>query len=186
MSKIIGISAKKQGGKTTMMAQLVTNLQGSVEVICFADFLKEIVCKCFAGEHLSWVNTAILDAESTKQTKAPCGKTFRELLQYIGTDVFRKLDPNCWINAYKLKAYNTEKDYIITSDVRFPNEVEAIHAMGGKVIRLTRAPFAQADQHESETALDNYPYFDLICSNEHMSIDEQNQWVKRNINRILC
>jgi len=187
--QIIGISAKKQGGKTTMANQLVKHIQGRVDMVCFADFLKQIVCTCFAGEHLSWVSVGALDNETAKQSVTPSGKTFRQLLQYVGTDVFRKLDPNCWVNAYRLavsrKGLIMPDEFIITPDVRFPNEVEAIHQMGGKVIRLTRAPFSEQDQHESETALDDYAFFDLVCHNELMSIEEQEQWVKENLSRII-
>jgi hypothetical protein len=185
--QIVGISAKKQGGKTTMMRHIAHHSGKVVAVVCFANFLKEIVVGCFSGDALSWVTPLDLQEENVKNMVLPCGKTYRQMLQYVGTDVFRKLEPNCWVNAYKSRVASQCIDVglILTPDVRFPNEVEAIHQMGGRVIRLTRAPFGEEDKHESETALDEYPYFDLVCHNEQMSIEEQEQWVIENLNRIV-
>tara|TARA_R100001244_G_scaffold120565_1_gene90177 strand:- start:2776 stop:3039 length:264 start_codon:yes stop_codon:yes gene_type:complete len=61
----------------------------------------------------------------------------------------------------------------IVPDVRFPNEADAIKQAGGKVIRLTRSP--HDDQHESETALDDYEGFDHVLDNANSSLDETNR-----------
>lgn len=59
----------------------------------------------------------------------------------------------------------------IVSDCRFPNEADAGRARGGVVIRLNRKD-ARKDAHGrdpnhiSETALDNYEYFDLVIDND--------------------
>lgn len=44
----------------------------------------------------------------------------------------------------------------IISDVRFPNEIVAIKKRGGIIIRVNRHRDGDADNHYSETALDNY------------------------------
>lgn len=193
--KIIGISAKKQGGKTTAMNHLVDQLgELNVLVVCFADFLKQIVTRCFGATH-GQVN----GTDKDKNTPLSCGKTAREVMQIVGTDWFRSLEPACWINNYKWILDNTTTPLIITPDVRFPNEVALIQRMGGHVIRLLRAPFPD-DRHESETALDfmekftiSYEkslkerhhhledifevMFDATINNWEMSIEEQNKAV---------
>ena len=89
--------------------------------------------------------------------------TYRELLQYLGTDLLRnQLHENCWINAlfsnYKIvgmtegwyPTYNNPDNrncdipaepiypnWIIT-DVRFPNEANVVKDRGGIVIRVNR------------------------------------------------
>lgn len=79
--------------------------------------------------------------------------TPRELMQFIGTDLFRdKLLNNIWVNAlfadYQSKTIidkNITKgfpkveypNWIIT-DVRFPNEVKAVKDRGGITIRVNR------------------------------------------------
>ena len=78
--------------------------------------------------------------------------TYREVLQFIGTDLFRnKLHEDTWVNAlfnsYKPIDRRTIQDpddsninypnWIIT-DVRFPNEAKAITDRGGIIIRVNR------------------------------------------------
>lgn len=49
---------------------------------------------------------------------------------------------------------------VVIPDVRFPNEVEAIRAAGGRVWRITRGKEASTEawrQHASETSLDDWP-----------------------------
>lgn len=184
---IIGVSAKKQGGKSTMVNVLRDLLPNSV-VMRFADFLKEIVLTCFVPSKWGW-SVEDLDLDDNKNRVTPCGKTVRQLLQVIGTDWFRHTYQDCWITAFEKKASKVTCSHILVPDVRFPNELEAIQRMGGVVVRLTRAPFQDEDQHESETALDEVAYntqhvldadpvFNVICDNQNMSMDEQAEWTK--------
>ncbi len=203
--KIIAISGKKQSGKTTAIKDLQNKID-VYEVLNFADCLKELVFSYFAAPTEEYEHTVHepFTTEESKQLKHPCGKTYRELLQIIGTDMFRGLWPDIWIENYKFRAGILCTDYpqevtILTADVRFPNEIECIQDLGGHVIRLLRNPFN--DQHESETALDNYslrdggevvwnkvyneglqrmrskPGFDAIVDNRNMDIPAQNKAV---------
>jgi len=105
--------------------------------------------------------------------------TAREVMQYVGSDVFRKMYHNVWADATirKIKQENTE--LAIITDCRFPNEVEAVQNAGGKVVRLNRDPFKGKDQHVSETALDqgnfDWAKFDSVIDNAQMNIKQQNQ-----------
>jgi hypothetical protein len=59
-------------------------------------------------------------------------------LQYWGTEVCRRgFHDDIWIASVENKMRKT-KDNIVISDVRFPNEISAIHNAGGKVIRIKR------------------------------------------------
>ncbi len=111
--------------------------------------------------------------------------TVRELLQLVGTDCMRDhLHPNTWVNALFSSYYgwdlhttqipqDSEKippvsKWLIT-DVRFPNEVEAIKERGGILIRIDRSSCytsMESSKHESETALDTYNQWDYRISNE--------------------
>ena len=121
--------------------------------------------------------------------------TPRKLLQLLGTDCIRdKVHPNAWVNAlfadYKYEIHRSEvptraagfidqhvyPNWIIT-DMRFPNELEAVKDRGGISIRVNR-PYDSLNQdslfslqkqqetnnHPSETALDNAE-FDYIIEN---------------------
>ncbi len=185
------------------------------EIICMADALKQVVIDCFIPPRLGIdLTPSMLDSDDIKKTKLPCGHTIRYLLQQVGTEMFRELYPDVWINAWKRRLSTVhrygaeEKDVVICPDVRFPNELKAIHDLGGVVIRLTRAPFADVDQHESETALDETeclkckgrgsydgwdkyypcrecngtgyiaPDFDFVMDNENFTMDEARRWAK--------
>jgi len=188
--KIIGISGRKQSGKTTAAEFLIDQYWGAAEALCFADELKDIVCECFGAK-----GDDLWGDDKGKQTLLPCGKTARRVLQIVGTDWFRSLDPDCWVRAYmggrRLQIISRYNELIVTPDVRFPNEVKCIQDLGGKVIRLLRCPFPE-DKHESETALDRIELsavgiwepttdqvicFDAFIDNRQMSIDEQNEAV---------
>ena len=115
--------------------------------------------------------------------------TPRILLQQIGTDLFRnQLHPNTWVNAtfadYKSIGDTLlegevrrvrEEDLIypnwIITDVRFPNELEAIKKHNGITIRINRGlvertgKMIQEPEHISETALDNAE-FDYVIEND--------------------
>lgn len=88
--------------------------------------------------------------------------TPRWILQYWGTDVLRDhFHDDIWIASIENKLRKT-KDNIVISDVRFPNEIKAIHNAGGKVIRIVRgedpewyadAKLANAGEHVIGSAL---------------------------------
>ena len=64
--------------------------------------------------------------------------TPRWILQWWGTEVCRKAFHNdIWIASLEHKLL-TSNDDIVISDVRFPNEISAIHNAGGLVVRIKR------------------------------------------------
>jgi len=107
----------------------------------------------------------------------PGRMTAREVLQYFGTNVCRKMYGNVWADATVRHIAAENVPLAVVTDVRFPNEVEAIQNTQGKVIRFTRAPFA-GDEHQSEKALDkevfDWSKFDYVCDNATRDIAWQN------------
>ena len=102
--------------------------------------------------------------------------TPRKLLQLLGTECGRQIiHPNIWVNSL-FADYKKDSNWIIT-DVRFPNEAQAIKDKGGIMIRINRPLYRLDDQHPSETALDNYN-FDYVIENEG-NIDELVQKIKQ-------
>lgn len=179
MRRILGFSSKKQGGKTTAVRCVLEALPQygptAPLVVSFAQPLKDIVNRCFVpGSPLR------MESEEDKATVLPCGKTVREVLQIVGTDWFRSLWPDCWVNAFRRAVEVSTCENILVPDVRFPNELAAIQQMGGHVVRFLRAPFAGQDQHASETALDDVAVplrFDALIDNRDMTIPQQNEAV---------
>lgn len=80
--------------------------------------------------------------------------TAREFMQYLGTEVMRRMYLNVWVESTLNKIQKEGSELAIIADARFPNEVNAIINRGGKVLKLNRNVFN--DQHASEIALDSY------------------------------
>lgn len=102
----------------------------------------------------------------------------RNLLQQEGTERGRNVyGENYWVHQLfaRLGYYNIRwglERFVIT-DVRFPNEVEAVQARGGKVLQVVApqryAANGLSDQariHPSERALDGFTAFDGVINND--------------------
>ena len=141
------------------------------------------------------------ELQSNWQTAYKSEITPRWLMQFIGTDLFRnRVHHNIWVNALmsKYRPIGYEKGsnkYIadvledihfntllypkwVISDVRFPNEIEAIEKVGGIVIRLSRNNGVPSD-HISETSLDEH-HFDWVINNNESVLE-----LAESIHRIL-
>ena len=99
--------------------------------------------------------------------------TAREFMQYFGTDVMRKMYSNIWVDNTIKKILAEGSELAVIPDVRFPNEVEAVLANGGEVIRLSRV--YEEDGHQSETKLDpenfDHSRFTHVIENADIGID---------------
>lgn len=103
--------------------------------------------------------------------------TVREMLQRIGTEAMRdRIHQNVWVNAlfadYKptnsIQGVTRDQkfpNWLIT-DVRFPNEADAVKARGGILVRIDRPGKEDTGTHPSETALDNYDKWDVRFIND--------------------
>lgn len=164
---IIVLSGKARSGKDTV-ANILEGLfhkeKRTVRVIAYADFLKTILSKCFllSPEQL-YGNMKEAPIEGLKMNTGSLLEsdrcwTPRELLQYIGTDVFRKINPDCWVNVVRSKAlYDSDAAHTIITDGRFPNEIDWVVERGGFHIHIERSErdFSNNNTHISETSLDN-------------------------------
>ena len=96
--------------------------------------------------------------------------TAREFMQYLGTDVMRKMYEPIWVK-YCIDNIQSEESLIATiDDVRFLNELEAVQKVGGKVIYLDRNNDSK-DNHSSENELRQHlDKFDAVIDNSELSI----------------
>ncbi len=227
MTNILGISGKKQSGKTTagnflfgsamlsaglveyahveesgelvvpyegadgirpcifpinsmhpnMVEYMSENIWKEIKTYNFADDLKQICInilglterQCYGTDEEKNSLTNISPPDKTSKMTA------REVMQHVGTDFFRKIYPQVWVDSTIRKIQREKPRLAVVVDCRFPNEVQGIQNAGGKVIRLTRNIFGNDDEHDSETALDGYDGFDAIINNNDMTIGEQNE-----------
>ena len=94
------------------------------------------------------------------------------LLQLVGTDLYRHIDPLIWIRVLHDTIAETKPRIVILTDVRFPNEAEYILSAGGYLAEISRTnengnPYVARDrdpQHESETSLDSWFLWDFTVS----------------------
>ena len=68
-----------------------------------------------------------------------------------------------WVNAAIDSIEDGSK--VVVSDVRYPNEADAIKKLGGQVWRVVRPGFGPANDHESEHAMTDYK-FDVQITND--------------------
>lgn len=95
--------------------------------------------------------------------------TYREVLQTLGTELFRNhLNPNVWIiSLFKdITPHYNKVNNIIISDLRFVEELKAVQDRNGLCIRVTRPKTDKlAGDHLSETALDGRQDWDWVFDN---------------------
>lgn len=137
-----------------------------------------------------------IELRTNWQTAYKAHLTYREMLQAVGTNLFREQFHNdTWVNAtmadyisstkYSTDFYTGDKtvkfpNWIIP-DVRFPNEAKAIKDRGGILIRVERederSRFSRNEgdkskyYHPSEVALDDYESFTHTIEN-NSTIDD--------------
>lgn len=83
----------------------------------------------------------------------PGAMTARQFLQFLGTDIMRRMWEPVWIRDTLNRIISDDSEIALIGDVRFPNEGEAIHNTPGNLLKLPRSIFS--DSHASETSVDN-------------------------------
>jgi len=160
MKHLIGLSGYAQSGKDTAAAVL---REVGYERIAFADTLRSAV---YALNPLMPDGRRVQDVvDEMGWDRAKVNFTeIRTLLQKMGTEVGRNLlGENIWVDT-ALAGLDQSRKYVVT-DCRFPNEADAIRSRGGIVLRIARTGVTKANDHPSETSLDNYD-FDGILVND--------------------
>ena len=159
--KIISLSGKKQVGKNTVARLIGELVDCSVKEFAFADALKFEVCRAFG------ISIHTLHKDKAK---------YRQLLQAWG--VLRRVDyENYWIDRVMEKMIISDAELVLITDVRFPNEYKAMKEVS-TVVRVVRNT-GLVDNHESETALDQYSFSHIIANDGSLS------QLKEQVNNLL-
>lgn len=139
---IVGFVGLIGSGKDTAANYLVEN--HGFRRDSFANTLKDAVACVFGWDRTLLEGRTKESREWREQTDEWWSKrldmniTPRGVLQYWGTDVCRNhFHDDIWIASLENKMRKT-RDNIVISDVRFPNEIKAIHNAGGIVVRIKR------------------------------------------------
>lgn len=140
--KIFGLIGEKGSGKDTFANYLIdkhSQKERKIIKLSFAEPLKAI-CQILYPQSTS----EYFESRELKEKPSIIfgNKSPREVLQVVGTDLFRNhYDENIWINVMLSKIHSIDKDIdIIVTDIRFPNELHAIETLNDNVtiVKLER------------------------------------------------
>jgi hypothetical protein len=146
MASLIGIAGPKRSGKDTLGRGLAAAL--GLQQDSFAGPLRAFVA--------TMLGLTLAELEEVKEAPVAWldGVTPRSMMQTVGTEWGRRMvHPDLWLRALLARV---PAEGAVISDVRFPNEAEAIIEQGGVVIRLSRPGTGEGDGHASETPLPGY------------------------------
>lgn len=157
-------------------------LTPTIKVYSFADPLKNDICinifgmtydQCYDEDGKNSLTN--ITWESMPNSNKTGYMTGREVMEYFGTSIIRKIKQDAWSSATITKIKRDNPKVAIINDCRFPDEVRPIQENNGVVIRLSRNP----DNSDSipECALDpqnfNWDQFNYVIDNKDMTINEQ-------------
>lgn len=171
---LIGLMGPQGSGKDTVGDYLLSQNPNFVKR-SMAEPLKK-ACK----ELFLFSDTQLYGTQAQKNEPDPkwFGCSPRTCLQYVGTDLLRdqleKIMPgigqDIFIHHFKLWYTSHSQGYVVVPDIRFQNEVDMIHQLGGYVIKLTRPRVSnlgfadpsleKVDKHASEVALESITNYD--------------------------
>lgn len=169
---------KKFAGKLKQTASLLTGIP-------IEKFEDQEFKKTYLGEE--WNSSYNIPFSGPDFVEHDGAMTVRTLLQRLGTEAMRDgLHTNVWVNAlftdykplkvrsadsFDLETYDGKYPNWIITDMRFPNEMDAVYKREGCTIRVVRdyvlrgGPEDPKNIHPSETALDD-SHFDYEIIND--------------------
>jgi hypothetical protein len=168
-----------------LVKQALAKLSPHIQLYSFADPLKQDICinilgltwdQCYGSDYNKNTMTSLKWEDMPGYHGSSQGlMTAREVMEYVGTGIFRQIKLSSWVNGTINKILKEQPKLAVIIDCRFPNEIEAIKNHNGKVIRLSRSKYNS--DSESESILDEKQYdwsqFDFIVRNDDMTIYEQ-------------
>lgn len=170
--EIILISGYKRAGKDTtaqMLKEIFEENQLKVEILSFADTLKNIACIIFdiSREQLD----EFKNNETVIGTREWCKDylefdfeeltNFRKVLTKIGNDALKPIfGEDIWVKDIQKKIAASDAEIIIIPDFRFKIE----HINKAITVRVVNGNIVNKETHPSETELDNFN-FDVYLDN---------------------
>jgi hypothetical protein len=159
---IIGLTGLAGSGKSEV-ANVLREL-GEFRRVAFADPLKSMLAA------VGFTHAQLYGDEKATPIPELGGVTPRHAMQQLGTEWGRNLiHPEIWITLWKKQAEGMleRAHHVVADDVRFPNEVAAIKALGGQVWRIVR-PGIETMGHASETEIANLEADCVIHNNANL------------------
>jgi cytidylate kinase len=147
---IIGLTGYAQSGKDTV-AQILVDKYGYTRV-AFADKIREISYELNPIVKPGMKLQDAVDEMGWEKAKVRIPEV-RRIMQDLGVGARKVFGENFWVQQ-ALRDVHFEGNFVIT-DVRFPNEADAIRKYDDSQIwRIKRNGVNAVNQHVSETAMD--------------------------------
>jgi hypothetical protein len=173
---IIGVCGFIGSGKDTIADYLVNIHQFRRE--SFANTLKDACAAVFGWDRTMLEGRTKQAREWREQVDEWWSKrlgqviTPRWVLQYWGTEVCRRaFHDDIWIASLENKL-RTSQDDVVISDCRFPNEISAIRAQGGIVIRVVRGP--EPEWYDDAVAMNRGPERNMLWATASQRMENHN------------
>ena len=160
--RAIGLSGWARSGKDTVANYIIENY--GYTKASFAQPIREALVNLNPNINVGESNQASL-ATSVRllgwEQLKDISVDVRPLMQRLGTEVGREMfGEDFWVDTALDRIPDGSK--VVFSDVRYPNEANAVRDFGGKIYRIDRAGVGPANEHASETALNDYDFDDRI------------------------
>jgi ribose 1,5-bisphosphokinase PhnN len=171
---VIGLSGKAGSGKDTVFGYIAEALNVTVMNQKFSHLLKVYASTLLGVDKNKFEDQ---DFKASVIAGSNPAMTYREFLLEFGTTIMRRVDSDYWVKAAMKKI---DENYInVFTDMRFPNELQAVKEYGGISIRVDMVGNEGAD-HISDKALDN-EFFDYTIVAEKGDL----QGLKEQVAKIL-
>lgn len=169
---VIGLAGKKRSGKDTLADFLVTDhgytrMKFASPILEALNAMDPLVPDLLPGldttkdyGHIPFsAYVSIWGIESAKHNPE-----VRRLMQVFGTEVGRDMiHPDVWVKILVRKWKQNPPERTVITDVRFPNELQAVlNVMYGVAARVVRPGLVSTDNHTSENSIDHVEMFEVV------------------------
>lgn len=178
-TKVILVGGKKRSGKdfvSDLIKQKLESYGKSVDTVAFADEIKTILCTTL-GVTLDEFNE--FKNSDTEINFADKSITFRKLIQNFGTDAMQtSFGKFVWRNKVIDFIEETEADYVIVTDFRFPAEyIESF------TVNIINGEIQTDDSHTSENSMNDWIWDYIIDNTSKKPLDELNKQIDEMVER---
>jgi len=157
---IIGLSGYAQSGKDTLAGMLIG--LHKYENRSFADPIRKLLYETNPLVKDEYRVKSVVDAYGWDKAKVEFPE-LRNLLQTLGVGARHVFNDQFWVDQGL--AGLSAGDKVVITDVRFPNEADAIKNLGGQIWRIKRLGIGAVNEHVSETAMDGYKVDQIFINN---------------------
>lgn len=166
---VVGFCGAKSHGKDTAAEVLISDY--GFHKISFADGLRKTVCTALRCDESFFTDPL------TKESIDPrTGQSRRYWLQRIGTEGFRSLWEDVWVEWWRAEVLSGQYDRVVVTDLRFPNEMTTLRQFSDSIVIRVKNPNKPInnDAHASELHYKDFAV-DLDIRNDGTIADLQDK-----------